>query len=178
MGQRLTERTIEMKKFLASVALGCLISGGVLAHEPTPPPQKVTSEFVYRFAGYSTQNLDGANGLVGMYQECQTDFGVEARMCSDQEFFNSPNISAPITRAWVQPTKLIPDGVTTPATATIGMYWLFDYAYINCRGWTSNSSIHLGSIVGTSTSAPNIGGFGRENCNLSRQVTCCTPLVE
>ena len=72
-----------------------------------PPPPAPSNEF--RFIGFTdtddvTHTIDGGQGMLAMHALCQDDFGPDARMCTDKEFWLSPNAEAPaFASSWLHP---------------------------------------------------------------------------
>ena len=61
---------------------------------------------VFEFAGFSSATTNGrAGGWPGMYQLCQADFGVTARMCNLTEYFLSPGVLYPAVAAWINDSE-------------------------------------------------------------------------
>ena len=80
----------------------------------------------------ATTPVIGNVGVQAMYEACQFDFGLGARMCTRDEFYYSPNAVAPSDNAWVDPrsnacdqwtsTTLGSDPLTVENLA--GKFWL------------------------------------------------------
>ena len=49
--------------------------------------------------------------MIAMHALCQLDFGLDARMCTDEEFWLSPNAEAPMNDAWIHNTLTTINGV-------------------------------------------------------------------
>jgi hypothetical protein len=112
----------------------------------------------YRFAGFSSGTIDGGQGMLAMHGLCQIDFGAEARMCIDEEFWLSPNAEAPSTSdAWLHTPRVVETftGIDTNK---------------NCKGWTGPTGYYA-TIVDPGGKAALTSCSGK-----FLPVTCCTPL--
>lgn len=142
------------------------VAAAVAMSASAPPAQAkkevvvVVNNGVYQFVGYSDGTTDGGQGFIHMHRLCQADFGDTARMCTTEEFFNSPNAAdpvegnAPTEGAWIHP---IPVSVS-----------IWDEQHrLACVGW-SNTSFSTGSAVLSE------GRISESiQCNSDLTVTCC-----
>jgi len=117
----------------------------------------------FRFVGFTDEvdnglpdTIDGGQGMLDMHALCQDDFGLDSKMCTSEEFWQSPNASAPAptAKAWLH---------DKPAIGFIGTS-----VGINCNGWTNTSG---GGPVVTSDGKPE-----GSNCSDLHPVTCCAPI--
>ena len=115
--------------------------------------QNGSSSNDYQFIGFSTDPIDGGQGMISMHGLCQADFGALARTCIGKEFWLSPNATAPGSDAWVHPS---PD--------------FFEVNQDSCINWTSNNMGNDGTVVSTA------GKPSSATCNTPSPVTCCAPL--
>ncbi len=108
-----------------------------------------------QFVGYSSTSVSGDAGLQEIYETCQDDFGLGARMCSGIEFYYSPNATAPAAEAWVTFDEN-PNNVAIP-----------------CDYWTSPGSVN-GTILQNSSGKVRL----RDTtvCTSVLPVTCCSPI--
>ena len=107
----------------------------------------------FRFIGFTgdatnalPDTIDSGQGMLAMHALCQDDFGENARMCTSEEFWLSPNAAAAANS------------------------WLLKH----CTSWATASSTIWGLVVtpdGKPATAPAISG-----CETVRPVTCCAPL--
>ena len=90
--------------------MSVVASGGALANHGGAPPHdgggSTSNEF--RFAGYTDETnntlpdtIDGDEGFIAMHALCQDDFGLAARMCTEEELFYSPDAEAPSASAFI-----------------------------------------------------------------------------
>jgi hypothetical protein len=137
----------------------------------------------FGFIGYSSRTTDGhAVGYDTMYEWCQRDFGLNARMCTTEEFFKSPNIVPPPATpgdpvAWVQPTIL--SVFYTGEQASSYFYaepWAGAVPLGNrdCAFWTSNYEGDYGLAI-RGTQIDVLGVYGTR-CSTEAHVTCCVPI--
>ncbi len=148
--------------FWAPAAKAHCPHGGDATHEHCgggEPPPATSNEF--RFTGFTDEEtnfladtINGGQGMLAMHELCQDDFGPNSRMCTDEEFWLSPNA--------VPPT-------TTGA-------WMHTGAFTNvnsapCAGWTLSGLSAQGFIVNTD-GKPSL----TNNCSIMRPVTCCAPI--
>ncbi len=153
------------------VAIGLLFSWSTVAAAPKSP----SADAPYRFVGYSSSApadlVDGGAGLPTFYARCQdpvTGFGPDARMCTTEEFFRSPNIEVPtpVINAWIRPIFVgyaSANGLTAlDVSGRVG-----NPLSLTCSAWTDDAGVGL--VV-----ADN-GGFRTLTCGVARQVTCCAP---
>ena len=99
--------------------------------------------------------------MIAMHALCQGDFVLDARMCTDEEFWLSPNAEAPAADAWFH-HRILSLGTD---------YTGFPTNALNCGGWTITTS--GSAIVVTTDGKPDI-----VTCSppASRPVTCCAPI--
>ena len=118
---------------------------------------------VFQFVGFTddvpnalADTIDGGQGMLAMHELCQDDYGPDARMCLDREFWLSPNAEAPTaSAAWLHEAANQPfTGFTSTSS---------------CFGWSESNSPTFGSAVLT-TGLPI-----RATCDVPRPVTCCAP---
>ena len=121
----------------------------LLAHTALGQPQRSND---FQFVGFSTGTIDGVQGMIAMHAKCQEDFGASARMCTGEEFWLSPNATAPAAIAWVHSVGFI--GLSQGRSS--------------CNGWTSTGD----NGQGVTTSGKPSGLL----CDVARPVTCCAPL--
>ncbi len=127
------------------------------------PPAPATSN-EYRFIGFTDPGtIDGGQGMLDMHALCQDDFGPDARMCTSEEFWLSPNAEAPTADAWLHLTYVGGGADFSGIDAAAST--------LSCSAWTIASSGNRGLVVTTAgKSAPILG------CNTPRPVTCCAPI--
>ncbi len=125
-----------------------------------PPPPAPSNEF--RFIGFTdtddvTHTIDGGQGMLAMHALCQDDFGPDARMCTDKEFWLSPNAEAPaFASSWLHPV--------------LGSSDFLRHTSGNCGAWSSPLSTARGRVI-----KPD-GKPNKVSCDIARPVTCCAPI--
>ena len=131
-------------------------------------PAAASNEF--RFTGFTDETfngepdtIDGGQGMIAMHALCQDDFGLDARMCTGEEFWLSPNAEAPSADAWLH-NKPFQSTAFSPTDFTG-----FAHPNENCRGWTITAG-GVAAIV-TTDGKPAI-----VSCDIARPVTCCAPI--
>ena len=156
------------------VAIGLLFSWSTVAAAPKSP--SADADAPYRFVGYSSDApadlVFGSVGLPTFYARCQdpvTGFGPDARMCTTEEFFRSPNIEVPtpVINAWIHPVFVGAAG--SPLTALEFSGRTTTGHDFSCAGWTAGAGGSNGLTV------QDNGGFSTQTCGVARQVTCCAP---
>ena len=123
------------------------------------------------FQGFSTESMDGGQGLIAMQQACH-NFVAGSHICNTTEFAESPyNASAVETmlvEAWV-----LADFVDMSNGFLIdkrGTQILNTSSYeLSCQGWMSNfDSIYLRGTIITQT-----GAIGTSACKSALKIACC-----
>ncbi len=143
-----------MRALFSALAVGLLVlgSGSAMAQQSQGEPPFPPGAGVYQFVGFTddvptaTDTINGGQGMLAMHALCQDDFGPDARMCTSEEFWLSPNAAAAADS------------------------WLLKH----CTSEATASSTIWGLVVtpdGKPATAPAISG-----CETVRPVTCCTPL--
>ncbi len=118
----------------------------------------------FRFVGFTDEatnafpdTTDGGQGMLAMHALCQDDFGPDARMCTDKEFWLSPNAEAPaFASSWLHPV--------------LGSSDFLRHTSGNCGAWSSPLSTARGRVI-----KPD-GKPNKVSCGIARPVTCCTPI--
>ena len=113
----------------------------------------------YQFVGFSDEStnlnvdtIDGGKGRIKMNALCQDDYGISARMCTQAEFWVSPNAVGPSARgAWVHSR-----GRSIDLSSRV-----------TCAGWVVNWASRSALAVLPS------GKFGMLGCDNVLPVTCC-----
>ncbi len=152
--------------FLAPTAKADCPHGGTNDHCGGAAPS-TSNEF--RFIGFTHTHdafhtIAGDQGMILMHALCQDDFGLDARMCTGEEFWLSPNAEAPSADAWLH-NKPFQSTAFSPTDFTG-----FAHPNENCRGWT----ITAAGIAGVVTTDGKPGQIG---CSaIVRPVTCCAPI--
>ncbi len=115
--------------FWAPAAKAHCPHGGDDTHEHCGGAPATSNEF--RFTGFTDETfngepdtIDGGQGMIAMHALCQNDFGENSRMCTDEEFWLSPNAVPPTTFAWMH------TGAFTSVNAA------------PCAGWTSSGPVN------------------------------------
>ncbi len=114
---------------------------------------------VFQFVGFTddatnalADTIDGGQGFLAMHELCQDDFGPDARMCTGEEFWLSPNAEAPLAlAAWLHSASVFLVGAMSA----------------NCVSWSTTSS--------SATVILSTGQFKGRGCILNFPVTCCGP---
>jgi hypothetical protein len=166
-----------MHTLLRALAMGLLVLAAapriaLACHQGIPHGNQAscdgtgsTGSVAVQFIGYTddvmnalADTIDGGQGMLAMHALCQDDFGADARMCLDWEFWLSPNAEAPATEdAWLHGTSGVgPLDFIGRGTGQA------------CVGWTDVTNQ---GITVTPTGLPN--RFA--TCNGLRPVTCCAP---
>ena len=109
-----------------------------------------TNSGPFQFVGYSSTPRFGDVGVRAMYEACQDDFGLEARVCSETEFLQSPNVEIPSSFAWL--------GATSSS---------------NCNYWSSSLGTAL--VVEDFAASGKIR-LRVEACTSELPITCCARL--
>ena len=115
------------------------------------------------FQGFSTDSMDGGQGLIAMQQACH-NFLPGSHICNTTEFAESPyNAEAAATmagaQAWILEDRFDEDprGVTNT-----------DYRDPTCAGWRENiSTSYTGRIV------ESTGSMHRSRCDNVNKIACC-----
>ena len=157
----------------------------VVNTESNPVPVTVTndsslSSSEYRFVGVTTEKFDGTFGINGAQVACKNQFGDGARMCTDAEVYNTPNLqevldaSMPIyTKAWVrleivssfydpvqgEPMFVASDGFFQP------------YKYLHCIHWSQNDEYKRGAVLLRHPNPPLKTDIS--SCNAIEPIMCC-----
>jgi len=142
-----------LRMLLGLVALSAVSAAAVLAKPPEGSASPKSG--VFEFVGYSSTPVVGDVGLQEIYETCQDDFGLGARMCTWPEFYLSPNAEAlPVAgdEAWVEL------GFGTPGQP--------------CDNWTSI----LGSLGNTIRNEDGKIRRRTVTCDSDLPVTCCARL--
>ena len=163
-----------MRTLLSALVAGLFVlasapKAALACHQGTPHDNETSCDGagasgVIQFVGFTddvtnalADTINGGQGMLEMNALCQDDFGPEARMCLDREFWLSPNAEAPTTSAaWLHET------VGTTNTGFIGIG-----RSTSCAGWSSGVT---GSVVTATGLADN-----NASCVILRPVTCCAP---
>jgi len=152
---------------------------------PLPVTGTVNDSTVYRFVGYSRGTTTGAaGGPLGMHAICQASFGLDARMCTTEEFWKTPptgiTLEDPIS-AWIQPviiaTYFDPTGPQGSQVIYVEYSGIRAKAetgsaptrYFSCGQWSNDDVQGL-----TVTSAGRVG-IGACNPGEPQPVSCCRP---
>jgi len=164
-----------MRTLLSVLAVGLLVlvaapQNALACHQGTPHGNETNCDGtgapgsgVFQFVGFTddvdnglADTIDGGQGMLEMNALCRDDFGPEARMCLDREFWLSPNAEAPATDdAWLH--------------VAVNQSFTGSSPTNSCGGWSSSNSSGVGSTVLT-TGLP-----ARSTCNTFRPITCCAP---
>ncbi len=125
----------------------------------------------FRFTGFTDDapvntlpnTIDGGQGMLDMHALCQDDFGPNSRMCTSEEFWQSPNAEAPAADAWLHFTYVGSgsdfSGIEVSAST------------LSCNAWTIMSAGNSGMVVTTAGKSATVLG-----CDTPRPVTCCEPI--
>ena len=130
--------------FLAPTAKADCPHGGTNDHCGGGEPPAASNEF--RFIGFTdtddvNHTIDGGQGMLAMHALCQDDFGPDARMCTDKEFWLSPNAEAPaFASSWLHPV--------------LGSSDFLRHTSGNCGAWSSPLSTARGRVI-TPDGTPN-----------------------
>jgi hypothetical protein len=122
------------------------------------------------YVGTSTDTVAGGDGLKGLNDACEADFG-RSRVCTDTEIMASFPFPTPTTDAWVLMTVAAYDGTSTDIWMnTLGMS---TYDRPNCSGYAG-----AGPFTGTGsysllvTTNGEFDGYG--DCSTAYAVACCS----
>ncbi len=141
---------------LACAAFLAVATTGALAAPPAKGSVSVFVGFTDDATNALPDTIDGLQGMLAMHALCQDDFGPNARMCTSEEFWLSPNAEAPLADAWFH-----------SASQYLNIDFTgFGNANANCGGWIGPFN-GLGYVVTTD------GKVGRPQCGTLRPVTCC-----
>ncbi len=135
-------------------AIGLVAIGLLLSLSASAVAQgKSTPSNEFRFIGFTgdatnalPDTIDSGQGMLAMHALCRDDFGENARMCTSEEFWLSPN-----------------------ATAAANS-WLLKH----CTSWATASSTIWGLVVKPEGKPSK--GMGEAHCDIARPVTCCAPI--
>ena len=135
----------------------------------------------YRYVGNTIAETFPNVGINGMHENCRTDFGASARMCTTTEVFETPNMPSNNTLgqgAWVQPiisdsilssteVHYVVNGILLPESIGGGI------GGMNCRSWSTSESNNRGALIITSGTGAIYINY--DNCNVDFSVACCLP---
>ena len=144
-----------LRMLLGLVASSTVFVSAVLAEPPDRSPAPKSG--VFEFVGYSSTPRNGVDGIRAMYGACQDDFGLDARVCTQTEFFQSPNVEIPSSSAWLGSSTIPTSGGT-------------------CNYWgTSVPLLGTGQVVVDFEASGKIRLLA-EVCASELPVTCCARL--
>jgi hypothetical protein len=133
-------------------------------------PPAPSNEF--RFIGFTNDatnaladTIDGGQGMLAMHALCQDDFGPDARLCTSEEFWLSPNAEAPTVNSWLH--SVGPGGTSDFMASSITRK--------SCQGWATSSDQGTGMVV-KPDGKPEFSSLLHAGCDVARPVTCCAPL--
>jgi hypothetical protein len=153
---------------------------------PLPVTGTVNDSTVYRFVGYSHGTTTGdAGGPIGMHSICQASFGLDARMCTTEEFWKTPPRRTTLedsTRGWIQPVIIAtyfdptgPEGSQQIYVEYSGIRARAENGsaptrYFSCGQWSNDNvqglTVTSSGRVGTGDCTPEDG---------PQHVSCCRP---
>ena len=113
----------------------------------------------------------GGAGILEFNEECVTDFGPNARICSSLEVLQTiqsttvPDRENNDIRQWVVPTIVAGSSTGIDASGIAGAA-----GTLTCNGWSTQSSSFKGLTV------DDFGRFSTQTCVGTRQIACCTPV--
>ena len=116
----------------------------------------------FRFTGFTdtddvNHTIDGGQGMLAMHALCRDDFGENARMCTSEEFWLSPNAEAPLVlNSWLHPTR-------------VGNFSFIGIAIAHCAAWTTFSAGTAGFVI-KPDGKPSIA-IVEASCDIARPVT-------
>ena len=121
---------------------------------------------VYRAVGFSSAQVFGNAGILGMHSACQSDYGPSARLATSEEVFLTPSLTSQSGSGWAQ-------GVPTPGRNYTDQILgeSNQNTTIACNGWSSTSGngvIYEGLDY----------SIGSAACNISRSAVCALPTNE
>ncbi len=119
-------------------------------------------EYSYVYTGFSTTQVVGNVGYLGVNSACQSEFGANARMATSLEIINSTGLVAQSGTAWVQAVRHPSGGNSDYTSGVTPNTW-------SCAGWTANSTATSLTVNG-----PNIS-FTKQACNTNSYVACSVP---
>jgi hypothetical protein len=140
----------------------------------------------YRYIGQSSSTVKPVTGgLHGLNNACTNDYGMAARMCTSEEFFQSASIpDIPDGYSWIQPhiVAVIPNYTSTKTGfidytgKILSGYTNSSYDSITCDGWVGGAS----SDAATALLSDHANGGNRHRvlvvgCHNQLPVVCCTP---
>ena len=120
----------------------------------------------YRVVGFSSTQMQGNVGILGMYSACQSDFGSTARMATTEEIFLTPELTAQAGTGWVRPTFTVgssADAISARSNSPNG---------ITCNSWSTNFHVN-GQVVDGDKYTMHVG-----DCGIARSVVCAIPTTE
>ena len=121
------------------------------------------------FQGFSTDSMDGGQGLIAMQQACH-NFVPGSHICNTTEFAQSPyNADAAATMEGSN-AYILPDIHTVTASKQADKFTLTqtqDGRNLSCLGWTNYSG--GGSVIVKSNGSISSG----QSCSVSRKIACC-----
>ena len=137
-----------MRLSIVTISKPGLRSSGMTLSTSKPTSLRLCGSMVgpFQFAGYSSMMTSGFVGLQAINETCQFDFGPEARVCTETEFFESPNAAAPSGPAWVGVDK--------------------------CAFWTDAGGGEASTVIDVSGKI----AFSNSKCFNDAFVTCCARL--
>ena len=123
------------------------------------------------FQGFSTDSMDGGQGLIAMQQACH-NFVPGSHICNTTEFAESPyNASAVETmsgHAWI--LSDIVDGSDSLNINKRGVELFYNsHITLSCQGWGTNTQ----DTRFRGTMITQDGAIGHENCSTALKVACC-----
>lgn len=142
-------------------------------------PVQINMGTKYRFRGTSTFSFLPNVGLNGMNAVCRSDFGIDARMCTTKEFFQTPDTTSfTRNRAWIKPhyelSYIVPGTNSVFFVDYSGGGWGGSPAFGDCDMFTSSSS----ALTGATITMPVVGAAQTAifaACDDNLPVSCCTP---
>ena len=128
---------------------------------PTADPLPPEEEYVgFDLAGFTTETLTGAQGVLAFTLACQAEFA-ESRMCTSEEILNTIDVPADLAgTAWVRPTY-VEGGHDISGVEDSAEHY-------TCKGWTFDGNKGL--------TVTEDGKFDTLICNNLFQVACCTEI--
>ena len=123
-------------------------------------------ETAYEVAGFSSTQVAGNVGFLGMNAACQSAYGPSARMATTEEIYKTTGSSTASGIGWVR-------GIAHPGAANVDNTTGFTNGFgastgLSCQGWSSTSS------TGLAISGHNLA-LQTSSCANTGFVTCSTP---
>lgn len=125
---------------------------------------------VYRVVGFSTAQLQGNAGLLGMHNACQASFGNSARMATSMEVFLTPGLTTQSGSAWTQPVFMPGNGNVDQIFGSANSTNINNG--LTCYGWQL-----AGNTQGLIVQGANYS-VGMGTCNTPRSAVCAQPTTQ